>query len=104
MNSDLAPLADAIDTVLARWFNMRTDDLLGGFGPDRTVYRTDIVNAILAMPEMLAIKSALARLAPCALHSEMRGEPGSKLARNRMVMVLEGLDVPAPVIEWVLAP
>ena len=85
MNSDLAPLADAIDTVLARWFNMRTDDLLGGFGPDRTVYRTDIVNAILAMPEMTAIRSALVAL-------DDAGGPG----------YIDGfLELPLTVVAWV---
>lgn len=57
---------------------------------------------ILAMPEMQAIRSALARLAPCAWHSEMRGEPGSKLARNRIHATLEALDVPPNVIAWVV--
>lgn len=59
-------------------------------------------DAILAMPEMQAIRKALVRLAPCAWHVEMRGETGSKLARNRMIAALEGLDVPRSVIDWVL--
>lgn len=58
--------------------------------------------AVLAAPELVAIRGALLRLAPCAWHSEMRGEPGSKLARNRSAMALEALDVPKSVIDWVL--
>lgn len=73
------------------------------FGTDEP-YEENVTeaNAILAMPEMQAIRSALVRLAPCAWHSEMRGEPGSKLARNRIHATLEALDVPPNVIAWVV--
>jgi hypothetical protein len=59
----LPPLDDAIDTVLARWFNMRTDDLVGGLDAARSVYRADIVNAVLDMPEMQAIRLQLLMMA-----------------------------------------
>ena len=65
-------------------------------------YHLDDADAMLAMPEMQAIRAALRQLAPCALHSEMRAEPGSKLAIKRAEMILESLGLQPHVIEWVM--